>query len=92
MVTKPISVELGTRQQAILRQQLESGRYENASEVMNDALQLMRDRDAVFDLWLRDEVAGAMADKKPPVPMEDVMKGIEARHNRRMKAASRGGK
>jgi putative addiction module CopG family antidote len=41
MAGKAISVELGSKQRAILRQQLDSGRYDNASEVLNDALRLM---------------------------------------------------
>lgn len=92
MAGKAISVELGTKQQAILRQQLDSGRYEDASEVVNDALHLMSERDAVFDEWLRSEVAAVMADKRPPVPIEDVFKRLEARHARRLKAAKRGSK
>lgn len=92
MATKPLSVELGTKQQAILRRQLDSGRYEDASEVVNDALRLMNERDAVFDEWLRGEVTAAMADKRPPVPIEDVFKRLEARHARRMRATKRGAK
>jgi antitoxin ParD1/3/4 len=92
MASKAISIELGAKQQAILRQQLDSGRYENANEVMNDALRLMSERDAVFDEWLRGEVAAALADKRPPAPAEDVFKRLEARHNRRVRAARRGRK
>jgi antitoxin ParD1/3/4 len=92
MASKAINIELGTRQQAILRQQLDSGRYESASEVMNDALQLMSEREAVFDEWLRQEVQASLADKRPPVPMEDVFERLEARHSRRMRAAKRDAK
>jgi antitoxin ParD1/3/4 len=92
MAIRPISVELGAKQQAILQRQLDSGRYEDASEVVNDALRLMSERDAVFDEWLRGEVAASLGDKRPPVPIEDVFKRLEARHNRRVKAAQRGGK
>jgi len=41
---KAISVELNPRQRAILERQLESGRYQTASEVVGDALRLMADR------------------------------------------------
>jgi antitoxin ParD1/3/4 len=92
MASKPISVELGAKQQAILRQQLDSGRYEDASEVVNDALRLMSERDAVFDEWLRGEVTAALDDKRPPVPIDDVFKRLEARHARRVRAAKRGSK
>jgi len=92
MASKAISVELGTKQQAILRQQLDSGRYENANEVVNDALRLMSERDAVLDEWLRGEIAAVVADKRPPVPAEGVFKRLESRHVRRVKAAKRAGK
>jgi antitoxin ParD1/3/4 len=92
MASKPISVELGAKQQAILRQQLDSGRYEDASEVVNDALRLMSERDAVFDEWLRGKVTAALGDKRPPVPIEDVFKRLEARHTRRVRATKRGSK
>jgi antitoxin ParD1/3/4 len=92
MASKAISIELGARQQAILRQQLDSGRYDSASEVMNDALRLMSERDAVFDEWLRGEVTAAVADKRPSAPIEDVFRRLEARHSRRARAARRGSK
>jgi antitoxin ParD1/3/4 len=92
MASKAISVELGTKQQAILRRQLDSGRYENATEVLNDALRLMSERDAVLDDWLRSEVAAVAADKRPPVPAASVFKRLEGRHERRVKAAKRASK
>jgi len=88
--TKAISVELSDKQHAILRRQLESGRYENASEVLGDALRLMASREAIWDEWLRGEVAASMADKRPPVAMDEVFSRIESRHARRVKAAKRG--
>jgi antitoxin ParD1/3/4 len=88
--TKAISVELGAKQRAILRRQLESGRYENASEVLGDALRLMESREAIWDEWLRGEVAASIGDKRRPVAMDEVFSRIEARHARRLKAAKRG--
>jgi antitoxin ParD1/3/4 len=85
-----LNVELSAKQQAILQRQLESGHYENANEVIDDALRLMNERDAVFDEWLRGEVNAVMADKRAPVPAETVFKRLEARHARRVKAPKRG--
>jgi antitoxin ParD1/3/4 len=87
--SKAISVDLGT-QQASLQRHLESGRYENASEVLRDALRALDHRDAVFDEWLRSEVKISMAYKRPSVPAEEVFQRLEARHGRRVKAARRG--
>jgi antitoxin ParD1/3/4 len=90
MASKAISIELGARQQAILRQQLDSGRYESASEVVSDALRLMSERDAVFDEWLRAEVQASVADKRAPAPIDEVFKRIRAKVARSAKAQKRG--
>lgn len=87
--SKAINIELGAKQQAILRRQLDSGRYESASDVMNDALRLMSERDASFDEWLREEVLAAIADKRPPSPIDTVFKRVRARITRKVKAAKR---
>ena len=87
--SKAINIELGAKQQAILRRQLDSGRYESASDVMNDALRLMSERDASFDVWLREEVLAAVADKRPPSPIDAVFKRVRARITRKVKAAKR---
>jgi antitoxin ParD1/3/4 len=90
MTNKAISVQLGARQQAILRQQLDSGRYESASEVVGDALRLMSERDAVFDEWLRAEVRASVADKRAPAPINEVFKRVRAKIARTSKAQKRG--
>ena len=90
MTNKAISVQLGPRQQAILRQQLDSGRYESASEVVGDALRLMTERDAVFDEWLRAEVQASVADKRTPTPIDEVFKRVRAKVSRASKARKRG--
>ena len=90
MASKAISIQLGTRQQAILRQQLDSGRYESANEVVGDALRLMSERDAIFDEWLRAEVRASVADKRAPAPIDQVFKRVRARVARASKAQKRG--
>lgn len=90
MASKAISIELGARQQAILRQQLNSGRYESASDVVSDALRLMSERDAVFDEWLRAEVQVSVADKRAPAPIDEVFKRVRAKVARSAKAQKRG--
>ena len=90
MADKALKIELGEDQKAILQRQLESGRYEDASDVVNDALRLLDERDADLDEWLRQEVQESLADKAPPIPMEDVFARLEARHAQRMTAAKRG--
>ncbi len=90
MTNKAISVQLGARQQAILRQQLNSGRYEAPVRSSAMRLRLMNERDAVFDEWLRAEVRASVADKRAPAPIDEVFKRVRAKIARTSKAQKRG--
>ena len=59
-------------------------------EVVSDALKLMRERDAVFDEWLRSDVQAAIAEKQAPAPIDEVFKRVRSRVARRAKAAKSG--
>jgi antitoxin ParD1/3/4 len=87
--SKPISVTLGP-QQASLERRLKSGDYNNASEVLRQALRALDREDAMLDEALRERVRTAMADPRRSVPAAAVFKRLRARHNRRAKAAKRG--
>jgi antitoxin ParD1/3/4 len=87
--TKAISVKLGAQQASLLRH-LESGHYDDASEVVRDALRALDQRDALVDEVLREEVRASMADKRPSVPIDEVFKRARARIARKAKAAARG--
>lgn len=86
---KTISVDLGTKQ-ASLQRHLDSGHYENASEVLQDALDALDERSVIDDDWLRGRVAASMANTKPDVPMDVVFDRLEKRHARNVKASKRG--
>ena len=87
--SKAISIELKAKQQAILQRQLESGHYENASEVLQDALLALDQRDAVYTEFLRAKVAASMANKRPNIPADVVFDRLEARHASKVKAIKR---
>lgn len=87
--TKAISVDLGPLQ-ASLKRHLESGHYEDASEVVRDALRALDQRDAAYDELLRAKVNASMANKRPGSPIDDVFKRVRAKVARKGKAASRG--
>lgn len=87
--TKPISVTLGP-QQASLERRLKSGEYNNASEVLRQALRALDRQDAVLDEALREKALGAIADRRPSVRAGDVFKRLRAHHARRVKATRHG--
>jgi antitoxin ParD1/3/4 len=87
--TKAISVDLGP-QHASLKRHLESGHYEDASEVVRDALRALDQRDAAYDELLRAKVKASMANKRPGSSIDDVFKRVRAKVARRGKAAARG--
>jgi antitoxin ParD1/3/4 len=87
--SKPISVTLGP-QQASLERRLKSGLYDNASEVLRQALRALDREDAIVDEALRERIKASIADRRPSVPAGDVFKRLRAHHGRRVKAAKRG--
>lgn len=86
---KAILVDLGA-QQASLQRHLKTGRYDDASEVLQNALRALDREEDSLEEMLREEVRAAMADKRPSVPAELVFNRLEERHARKMKAAKRG--
>lgn len=84
--SKPISVTLGP-QHASLERRLRSGQYDNASEILRQALRALDREEAMLDQALREKVHASMADPRPSVPAGDVFKRLRARHGRRVKVA-----
>jgi len=83
--SKPISVTLGP-QQASLQRRLQSGQYNNASEVLRQALRALDREEAVLDEALREKIKASMTDPRPSVSADAVFKRLRARHSRRLKA------
>jgi antitoxin ParD1/3/4 len=50
------NVALGKHYEEFVRKQLESGRYNNASEVVRAGLRLLEDHDAARERWLNEEI------------------------------------
>jgi antitoxin ParD1/3/4 len=79
----PSSYTLGKHFEDFVQAQLASGRYNNASEVIRDALRLMEERqrrlaafDAVIERSLADSDAGRVHDA------ENVFDDLEAKYSR----------
>ncbi|MHC2456453.1 antitoxin ParD1/3/4 [Rhizobium leguminosarum] len=50
------NVALGNHYEEFVRKQLESGRYNNASEVVRAGLRLLEDHEVARERWLNEEV------------------------------------
>lgn len=68
----PTSVALGTHFEEFVRMQVESGRYNNASEVVRDGLRLLQDQEELRRAkleWLRTELQRGL-DSGPATPLD----------------------
>jgi len=78
------SIALGEHYEQFIKQQLESGRYNNASEVVRAGLRMLEDYEASRERWLQTEIPSRLAElKRSPaigVPAEQVFADLEARH------------
>lgn len=52
------NVALGNHYEEFVKKQLESGRYNNASEVVRAGLRLLEDHEAARERWLNEEIPG----------------------------------
>jgi len=75
---------LNDHYESFIKKQLESGRYNNASEVVRAGLRMLEDFEAAREKWLREEIPGRLAelrqDPAKGIPAETVFSRLEARH------------
>jgi antitoxin ParD1/3/4 len=78
------SIALSEHYERFIRKQLESGRYNNASEVVRAGLRMLEDYEEHRERWLGQEIPQRLAEyqKNPAigVPMDEVFAQIDARH------------
>jgi antitoxin ParD1/3/4 len=71
---------------------VKSGSYASGSEVVRAGLRALRERDAVIERWLRDEVVpvydAMQADPARGIAADKVIRRLRARHDRRAKKKS----
>lgn len=85
-----LNVNLTPKLEAMVRQKVSDGLYNNASEVIRDALRLMEEKDRLNQAKLealRQDILDAI-NSGPPVPFtEDDWEGIKIRGRQRLKEA-----
>ena len=84
------TISLPVEHAAFIDQQVASGAYASASEVVRAGLRALQERDAAVERWLREEVAPAYdalkADPDRAIPSDDVFAEIRGRHARMLTA------
>jgi len=77
----PSSYAIGDHFEQFIRQQIESGRYASASEVVREALRTLEGRERLREIEL-DEYRAKIREgiESPAVPAEDVFSRLEAKY------------
>lgn len=82
------SIALNEHYERFIRRQLESGRYNNASEVVRAGLRMLEDFEEAREKWLRNEIPGRLdeleADVSTGVSLDSAFARLEARHHARL--------
>ena len=76
-------ISLGQHFDSFVQEQLESGRFQNASEVVRAGLRLLEDQEtslAKRRADLRRKVNEAFDDPRPPIPASEVFARLRAHH------------
>lgn len=85
------SIALSEHYERFIRKQLESGRYNNASEVVRAGLRMLEDYEDARERWLREEVAyrSDELEKYPQkgVSLDKAFASLESRHKGRLSKA-----
>jgi antitoxin ParD1/3/4 len=83
------SFALNKHYEEFIKRQLESGRYNNASEVVRAGLRMLEDYEEGRERWLREEISNRYEQvKRDPlqaVSLDEAISRFEAKHRAEMK-------
>lgn len=88
------NVNLGHHFDGFIQQQVESGRFQNASEVVRAGLRLLEDHEtslAKHRSEFQRSLAVAFDDPRPGIPAKEVFARLRAHHAEQVKADERDG-
>ncbi len=80
----PSSYAVGKHFEAFIKQQIESGRYSSASEVIRDALRLLEEREELKEtqiIALRKQIQEGK-ESGPSIPADKVFDRLEAKYRK----------
>lgn len=79
---------LSEKNESIIQKQLESGRYNDAAEVVTVALEMMQEADGDFEHWLQNEIPKRLTalkdDPSLGISLGEVTARLAARHRARI--------
>ncbi len=87
------NVNLGPHLDRFVQEQIDTGRFQNASEVIRAGLRLLEDQETDLPerrAELRQRINEAFDDPRPPIPAEEVFDALRARIAEDRKADERG--
>jgi antitoxin ParD1/3/4 len=78
-MNEKLSITLPAEMVAVIREQVEAGRYASTSEMLEDALRALAREQADDDAQLaeiRADIAHSLADPRPPVPAKEAFQRL----------------
>ncbi|MBB4640854.1 type II toxin-antitoxin system ParD family antitoxin [Rhizorhapis suberifaciens] len=81
--SKPVTVTLGGMAERA-QKLVDSGRYASISEVVRAGLRALDREEATLDALLKAKLEEALADPRPPVPMDEAFARIRAGLDRKI--------
>jgi antitoxin ParD1/3/4 len=87
------NIALSKDAERFIRKQIESGRYENADEVIDAGLQMLESNEQPLEDWLRNEIPSRYDDlldgRADGVSIDDAFSRLEDRHRARLAAEAK---